>query len=236
MAAKPVAVYVRPVTKTDLRRLAGDVIHDPPVQGFSKPAVARFEGPAWTETAILEAGNLLRCDDPAVAEGGVLYFREPDGGPAELAFSTITGKEPAEVVSRSRAFRHGTEAALVVQAGEPVAVYLDEAGVVLRRRSKAAWGDPRSVLLGSGHGIRAVATSDSIHIAAIQGAAAPGTYVVRYVVVSGDKVEEVASVPPGASCDLSMDANRPVLLVAQQEKVTGLTAADYRIVMVRRAN
>ena len=225
---KVTALYIRPVTKMDIRRLFGDFIHDPPVQGFEKPAVAQLDESGWKETAVLEAAGLLRCDDPALAGAGAIYFRDPDDGPTELAWSTLTGRERSELVSGSDTFRYGTDAAVAVQDGEPVVAFRDASGVVLRRRTGKGWGEPRLLLPGWGHGIRIAATAEAVHVACAGGGG------LKYAVVTGDRVEIIPGVPAGASCDLCLDQGRPVLFLSQQEKLTGITTAEYRIAMVRR--
>ncbi len=227
--AKVTAVYIRAVKKTDLGKLFGNVIHDPPRQEYEKPAVAQFDGAAWTEPVVLEKENFLRCDDPCLAGEGVTYFRASEKGPTELAWSSLTGKDPPEVVSRSRAFSYGTDAALTAQNGEPVVALRDEGEVVLLRRTKEGWGKPTSVFAGWGNEIRFAATAELIRVACV------GRGGILLASVTGDKPEPASIAVAGASCDLLLDKGQPVLLVSQEEKVKGLIAADYRIVMVRRA-
>jgi len=224
---KPVAAYVRTVTKLDLPRLFGDFVHDPPVQGFEKLGVAQLDGSGWTETAILDSRGLLRCANPALADGGAIYFRQADTGSEELAWSTLTGKDAPETISTSRAFRFGTEAAVTSQGGDPVVVFQDEKGVVMRRRTKAGWGDPRPLFPGWGSSIRLAATPDTIHVAW----AAPGR--VRYAKVTGDGIEVAPDLRAGMSCDISIHGGQAALAISEFEKETGLTTAVYRIVWVR---
>jgi hypothetical protein len=237
---KVVAAYIRPVTKLDLRNPARDFVHDPYVQGFDKPAVAVLGESGWTETALLQRDDLLRCNSPplagtpALAGDGVLYFRQEDGKARELAWAPIAGKRSPEVVSASSAFRFGTSAAGSVQSGEPLVAFCDDAGVVLRRRTTTGWTSPRLLVAGMGHGIRMATTPDTIHVVAVTGAGPFAPSVLRYVTVTGEKVEPVSGVPAGASCDLCLDDGTPVLFIAQQAKATDVITSEYRIVTVRR--
>lgn len=228
--AKVTAAYVRAVKKTDLGKLFGNVIHDPPRQEYGKPAIAQLEDSTWTETNILEKENFLECDDPCIAGEGVIYFRDPDKGPTELAWSSLTGKDPPEVISKSTTFRYGTHAALTVQSGEPVVAIHEEGGVVLRRRTKDGWGDPTLVFPGWGHGIRLAVKDETIHVACATG----GSGAMGYAMLKRQAAKPVTSSLTGSSCDLCLDQGQPVLFLSQQEKVTGTIAAEYRLVMVRR--
>ncbi|MHC4548415.1 MAG: hypothetical protein ACYTEZ_06520 [Planctomycetota bacterium] len=207
LGAGGTAVYLRPVTRLDLSKLAGDFIHDRPLQGYAKPAVARRGAAGWRETRLLEARNFHRCAYPAVAGTHLVYFRELDEGPPELAYVDLAGDAKPEVVSRTRAFRFGREAALTVSRGAPLVAYPDESGLVIRRREKGAWSKPRVVLPGHPHNVCVAAHGELVHLVAIT----PGNFRILYVRVTPAQVAPPVRVATGGSCALTLEDGRPVV-------------------------
>lgn len=216
------AVCIRPVKRLDLRKVAGDVLHDPPHQGYAKPAVVRLSD--GRELRVFEKRNLYRCALPCAADAHLVYFRQKDDGETELVYVDVSRTDPPELISRSSAFRFGREAALTVVRGVPVVAYVEPQGLVVRRRVGGRWSEPRVVMEGHPHGIRLAAAGDRLHLVAITA----GDFRILHV---RDK-EPPRHVATGGGCALALDGDRPVLYWSEVAKQVDVTRARHTIRML----
>jgi hypothetical protein len=215
------AVCIRPVKRLDLRKVAGDFLHDPPRQGYSKPAVVRLSD--GRELRVFEKKNLFRCELPRAVGAHLVYFRQKDKGDSELVYVDVSRDDTPEVISRSPSFRLGCEAALAVLKGEPVVAYVEPQGLVVRRRVKGRWAAPRVVAKGHPHGFRLAAGGGTLHLVAIT----PGDFRILYV-RGNDPPRNVAT---GGGCALALHDGRPVLFWSEVTRRVDVTHARHRIRM-----
>ncbi|MHC4135854.1 MAG: hypothetical protein ACYS0K_12810 [Planctomycetota bacterium] len=214
-------VCIRPVKRLDLRKVAGDFLHDPPRQGYAKPAVVRLSD--GRELRVFEKKNLYRCVLPRAAGPHLVYFRQKDQGDAELVYVDVSRDDAPEVISRSSAFRFGREAALTVLKGVPVVAYVEPQGLVVRRRVKGRWGAPRVVVPGHPHGFRLAAGGDTLHLVATT----PGDFRILYV--RGD--DPPRHVATGGGCALALHDGVPVLFWSDVTQRVDVTRARHHIRM-----
>jgi hypothetical protein len=164
--------FARGVRKLNLRKLAGDVIHAPPLDTYLKVAIGTIAGSRVDEEVLLEDDNVLECDYPALSWPHVVYYRDGRFGKAtagrDLVYRYLAdGSEVESLAGEDEISGSKEECCLAVTKSGPCVAFETKRGAVFRSRGKDGWTPP-IVALPSVSGISLLASGERVIVAGVE--------------------------------------------------------------------
>ena len=208
------AAFVRGVKKFSAKKLLGDVVHDPPIESYSKVAVATLDGGSWQERMVVDPSTLLEAGQPRLSGDQLLLMRSGLLGRAQpsrdLVHVDLRSPETLETLASGEEFDGAFDStALAVDRDRVLVAFTTRDGIRLRERSSGSWSDPLLVLPAPLTSQPSLApTSRGLVLAAVS----RSTDSILYAVCRAGRWSTSSQAFPAQSALLFTAADAPLLL------------------------